>query len=101
MSTVITHIAFFKLKDGVERTSPSVAEAEKFAREVGRNVPELLTWRVGWNQVDRDIAYDFAVIGVLRDLAALQKYQTNDFHKKAVEKWRSISDWVVVDLAED
>ncbi|MBB4889570.1 hypothetical protein FHS38_005646 [Streptomyces netropsis] len=95
---MITHIALFKLKDGVERNSPSVIEAEKFAREVGRHVPELLTWRVGWNVVDRDVSYDFAVIGVLPDLLALEKYQTNEFHRDAVERWRSISDWVVADL---
>ncbi|MCH0564860.1 MULTISPECIES: Dabb family protein [unclassified Streptomyces] len=98
---MITHIALFRLKDGIGRTSPSVVEAEKFARDVGRHVPELLAWRVGWNTVDRDIAYDFAVIGVLPDLSALEKYQTNAFHQQSVQKWREISDWVVVDLADD
>ncbi|WP_274919509.1 Dabb family protein [Streptomyces sp. WZ-12] len=98
---MITHIALFKLKDGFERTSPSVVEAEKFAKQVGRNVPELLTWRVGWNTVKRDISYDFAVIGVLPDLTALDKYQTNKFHQEAIQKWRSISDWVVADLIDD
>ncbi|MGW7362767.1 Dabb family protein [Streptomyces sp. NPDC054841] len=98
---MITHIALFKLKNGVERTSSSVVEAEKFARGVGHNVPELLTWRVGWNQVTRDVSYDFAVVGVLPDLAALEKYQANEFHREAIQKWRSISDWVVVDLCDE
>lgn len=98
---MITHIALFKLKDGVERSSPSVVEAEKFAKDVGRNVPELLAWRVGWNTVPRDIAYDFAIIGVLPDLVALEKYQSNEFHQESVQKWRAISDWVVVDLSDD
>ncbi|MGW1146430.1 Dabb family protein [Streptomyces sp. NPDC002454] len=95
---MITHIALFKLKDGIDRTSPSVAEAEEYALEVGRRVPELLSWHAGWNAVSRDISYDFAVIGVLPDLTALQKYQANEFHLASVQKWRSISDWVVVDL---
>lgn len=97
---MITHIVLFKLKDGIDRRSPDVQEAEKFAREVGRQVPELLSWRVGWNCVDRDIAYDFAVVGVLPNLAALEKYQKNAFHQESVEKWREISDWVVVDLPD-
>lgn len=95
---MITHIALFKLKDGFERCSPEVIEAEKFARDVGNNVPELLTWRTGWNTVDRDISYDYAIIGVLPDLTALEKYQANGFHRASVELWRRISDWVVVDL---
>ncbi|WP_282794118.1 Dabb family protein [Streptomyces sp. CC224B] len=95
---MITHIVLFKLKDGIERSAPSVIEAEKFAREVGNKVPELVEWRVGWNAVDRDISYDFAVIGVLPDLDALERYQKNAFHQESVQKWRAISDWVVADL---
>ncbi|WP_340375299.1 Dabb family protein [Streptomyces sp. SS7] len=97
---MITHIVLFKLKDGVDRRAPSVLEAEKLAREVGRHVPELLSWRVGWNCVARDISYDFAAVGVLPDLAGLENYQKNAFHQQSVERWREISDWVVVDLAE-
>ncbi|HEY8983152.1 MAG TPA: Dabb family protein [Streptomyces sp.] len=95
---MITHIALFKLKGGFERRTPAVIEAEKFAIDVGRKVPELLAWRTGWNTVDRDISYDFAIIGVLPDLAALERYQVNDFHRASVELWRAISDWVVIDL---
>ncbi|MGA4844523.1 Dabb family protein [Streptomyces sp. G45] len=95
---MITHIALFKLKDGIERSDPAVIEAEKFARQVGEHVPELVEWRVGWNVVDRAISYDFAVIGVLADLDALEKYQKNAFHQESVQKWRAISDWVVADL---
>lgn len=98
---MITHIALFKLKDGYDRGEPSVVEAEKYARDVGRHVPELLAWRVGWNAVERDIGYDFAVVGVLPDLVALKSYQDNAFHRESVAKWRAISDWVVVDLTDD
>lgn len=97
---MITHIVLFKLKDGFERGTPSVVEAERLARAVGRHVPELIEWRVGWNAVDRDVGYDFAAIGVLPDLAALESYQNNAFHRDAVRKWRSISEWVVVDLTD-
>lgn len=79
MVSVITHIALFKLKDGFDRCSPAVIEAEKFAREVGCKVPELLAWRTGWNTVDRDISYDFALIDVLPDLTALEKYRVSSF----------------------
>ncbi|MFE2945058.1 hypothetical protein ACFXKG_39410 [Streptomyces sp. NPDC059255] len=44
---VITHIVLFKLKDGIDRRSRDVHEAERFAREVGSQVPELLSRRVG------------------------------------------------------
>lgn len=97
---MITHIVLFKLKDGIDRDTPQVAEAVEHAREVGRQVPELLDWRVGWNTVDRDISYDFAAIGVLADLPALQRYQENAFHRLSIEKWKLISNWVVADLED-
>ncbi|WP_327713884.1 Dabb family protein (plasmid) [Streptomyces sp. NBC_00464] len=97
---MITHIVLFKLKDGIERSAPSVVEAVEFARGVGSNVPELVDWRVGWNTVDRDISYDFVALGVLPDLAALEKYQANEYHQESARKWRAISDWVVADLED-
>jgi hypothetical protein len=96
---MITHIVLFKLNDGLQRGAPPVVEAEMFAKAVGHHVPELLEWRVGWNAVERDIGYDFAAVGVVADLAALESYQNNEFHRDAVRRWRSISHWVVVDLA--
>lgn len=97
---MITHIVLFKLKDGVDRRAPSVLAAEKSAKEVGLHVPELLSWRVGWNCVGRAISYDFAAVGVLPNLSALESYQKNPFHQQSVERWREISDWVVVDLSD-
>ncbi|MFI6644608.1 Dabb family protein [Streptomyces sp. NPDC050504] len=97
---MITHIVLFKLKEGVRRADPAVVEAEKYARSVGDNVPELADWRVGWNTVDRPVSYDFAAIGVLPDPAALERYQKNAYHQESVQKWRAISDWVVADLED-
>lgn len=97
---MIRHIVLFKFKPGFSWDDEPVRVAERLAAEVGEHVGELLEWRAGRNVSDREIAYDFAVIGVLRDEESLQRYLDHPFHRKSVEQWRLISDWVIADLEE-
>ncbi|WP_329569733.1 Dabb family protein [Kitasatospora sp. NBC_01266] len=97
---MIRHIALFKLKPDCDWGDPAVAEAERIAARIGAEVPELLHWQTGRNTSARPIAYDFAVIGLLADQDALERYLVHPFHRQAIEKWRAISDWVVADLVE-
>lgn len=97
---MIRHIVLFKFKTGVGWDDPAALEAERYAHRVGEEVPELLHWQAGRNTSERPVAYDYAVIGLVADQAALDRYQADPFHQRAVEKWRAISDWVVADLLE-
>jgi hypothetical protein len=97
---VIRHIALFKLKPGYSWDDEEVRDAERMAAEVGDRVEDLLEWRTGRNVTDRPIAYDFAVIGLVHDRDALRRYLDHPFHRRSVERWRVISDWVVADLDE-
>ncbi|MFI2612894.1 Dabb family protein [Kitasatospora sp. NPDC018619] len=98
---MIRHIVLFKFKPGYAWGDPAVTEAERIAARVGAEVPELLHWQAGRNTSDRPVAYDFAVIGLVEDQAALDRYLVDPFHQQAIEKWRLISDWVVADLEEE
>ncbi len=97
---MLRHIVLFKLKPGFSWDDEAVLEAERMALRVGDEVEELHEWRAGRNVSPRDIAYDFAVIGLVRDGEALQRYLDNPFHRKSAEQWAAISDWVVTDLEE-
>ncbi|MEU4769926.1 Dabb family protein [Actinosynnema sp. NPDC023794] len=97
---MIRHIVLFKLKPGYSWDDDEVRAAERTAREVGDQVEDLVEWRAGRNVSDRDIAYDFAVIGLVHDQDALRRYLDHPFHRDSVRRWRVISDWVVVDLEE-
>jgi uncharacterized protein with GYD domain len=98
---MIRHIVLFKLKPGIGWADERVAAAERKAEQVGARVGELLEWRVGRNVSDRDIAYDYVAIGLVRDDAALRRYLVHPYHQESVALWREISDWVMADLAED
>ncbi|MEV0230708.1 Dabb family protein [Nonomuraea sp. NPDC050786] len=97
---MIRHIVLFKLKPQFTWDDECVVRAERMAAEVGAQVGDLLEWRVGRNVSDRDIAYDFVVMGLVDDEAALQRYLVHPFHQQSVRQWREISDWVVADLEE-
>ncbi|WP_239308881.1 MULTISPECIES: Dabb family protein [unclassified Frankia] len=98
---MIRHIVLFKLNKGLAFDDAEVVESEKIALQVGDKVPELREWKAGRNTARRTEAYDFAVIGLLEDADALARYMADPFHRLAIEKWKRISTWVVVDLEED
>ena len=97
---MIRHIVLFKLKPGIRREDPRVAAAEEAALQVGSRVASLRSWYAGRNISPRPVAYDFVVIGLVDDDAALEAYMTDPFHLSAIERWREISDWVVADVLE-
>jgi hypothetical protein len=98
---MIRHIALFKLHPTVTWEESRTKLAVEYANRVGDEVPELTSWYAGRNISDRPGAYDFAVIGTLRDQHDLDRYLAHPFHQKAIERWRKISDWVVADLIEE
>jgi hypothetical protein len=55
---------------------------------------------VGRNVSTREIAYDLAVVGLVDDEEALERYLVDPFHQKAIATWREISDWVIADIEE-
>ena len=98
---MIRHIVLFKLHPTVSWDESRTEQAVDYANRVGDEVPELLSWYAGRNISDRPVAYDFVVMGMVRDQQDLDRYLVNPFHQKAIERWREISDWVIADLVEE
>ncbi|RPE45546.1 stress responsive alpha/beta barrel protein [Streptomyces sp. Ag109_O5-1] len=97
---MIRHIVLFKFKTGISWDDPRAQEAERFAVKVGSEVPELREWIPGRNISTRPVAHDYAVIGLVSDEEALERYMVHPFHQEAIRLWREISDWVIADLEE-
>ncbi|MFJ6794764.1 Dabb family protein [Streptomyces sp. NPDC091268] len=97
---MIRHIALFKFKPGYDWEHPKVAAAEALAVRIGEEVPELLEWRAGRNVTDREVAYDYAIVGLVPDEGALGRYLVHPFHQRSADLWKEISTWVIADLEE-
>ncbi|MFK0237472.1 Dabb family protein [Streptomyces vinaceus] len=95
---MIHHIVLFRLKPGVDRDSPEFKAAEELQERMGEEIGELRAWTCGRNVSDRPAAYDYAVLGLLDDAAALARYLAHPFHLRAAEAWTAISDRVLADI---
>ncbi len=98
---MLVHIVLFKFNAGIGWGDPRVLAAEDTTRNHPRHIPEIRHWTVGRNVTDREVAYDFAVIGRFADRAALDRYLIHPDHQRGVAAWRELSTWVVADLEAD
>lgn len=98
---MIRHIVLFRLKPGFSWESEEVRAAEELQERMGEEIEELRHWQCGRNISDRPIAYDYAVLGLLDDEAALARYLAHPHHRKAAQSWTPISERVIADLREE
>ncbi|VEI62408.1 Dabb family protein [Serratia rubidaea] len=92
------HIVLFKFKKPYSWASMEAILAERSTREHVHNIDEIKGWTCGRNTTRRDIASDFVVIGLFDNRQALDAYIIHPDHQVGVEKWKSISEWRVVDI---
>ncbi|MFJ6212154.1 Dabb family protein [Streptomyces sp. NPDC092296] len=96
---MIRHLVLFKLNDGVDRDADDrVAVGAKAFEELGALIPELRGWECGWNTTARDIAYDYALNGLVEDREGLNAYLAHPAHQAAVAQWREFATWVIADI---
>ncbi|WP_371478721.1 Dabb family protein [Kitasatospora sp. NBC_00315] len=95
---MIRHVVLFKFREGVTWSDPRAQVAEEATRRHPEFIPEILSWECGRNEVDRPVAYDFALIGGFADPAAVTRYLEHPDHQRGVALWRELAEWNVVDF---
>lgn len=79
---MITHIVFFKLKDGSEE---SVARTAQVLRDMEGQIEVLKSIEVGIDVLHSERSYDIALITKFESMEALEVYQVHPVHKKVIE----------------
>lgn len=79
---MITHIVFFKLKDG---SAESVAQTAQVLRDMEGKIDVLKSIEVGEDVVHSERSYDIALITKFESMEALDEYQVHPVHKKVIE----------------
>lgn len=79
---MLTHIVFFKLKDGSEE---NVARTAQVLRDMEGKIEVLNTIKVGIDVLHSERSYDIALITTFDSLEALEVYQVHPVHKKVIE----------------
>lgn len=79
---MITHIVFFKLKDGSEE---NVARAAQVLKDMEGKIEVLKSIEVGIDVLHSERSYDIALITKFESMEALEVYQVHPVHKKIIE----------------
>lgn len=79
---MITHIVFFKLKDG---SAESVERTAQVLRDMEGQIEELKSIEVGVDVVHSERSYHIALITKFDSMAGLDAYQVHPVHKKVIE----------------
>ncbi|HEX5533316.1 MAG TPA: Dabb family protein [Actinomycetales bacterium] len=95
---MIRHVVLFFLKDGVTSDDPRVVEGLEASRELGRSLPEALTWTMEPNISDRDIAADFVAIGDFADKQSLTEFLRHPDHQAAGAHWGDLATLRIADF---
>jgi len=93
----VTHLVLFKLKPGILKTDKKYKEALIKLKELPRKISDIEDFSLGENFSQRPIAYDFGLYVVFPSRKKLQNYLTHPAHMEAVEAWKEIADWNIVD----
>ncbi|GAA2277689.1 hypothetical protein GCM10010145_58380 [Streptomyces ruber] len=95
---MICHVVLFKFHDGVRHDDPRFLEADRDVRVLPEAIPGILECGCGRDFADRDMAYDYAVIGTFENGSAVASYPHHPVHVRGVDQWRQFSTWVVTDF---
>jgi len=79
---MLTHIVFFKLKDG---SAESVERTAQVLRNMEGQIEELKSIEVGVDVLHSDRSYDIALITKFESMEALNAYQIHPVHQKVIE----------------
>lgn len=79
---MIRHVVCFKMKDGC-----SAAEAKEMLLSMRGREETALHVEVGIDRLRSPRSYDLILIVTLRDMEALQRYQTAGYHAETVKPY--------------
>ncbi|CAM3669328.1 Stress responsive A/B Barrel Domain protein [Vibrio aerogenes CECT 7868] len=95
---MILHIVLFQFRAPWDWSAEQVQKAEQVTRNHPTQIDEIQGWFCGRNMTLRDVAADFAVLGLFNNTDELQSYLLHPDHQQGVRLWQALADWQVVDI---
>jgi len=96
----VTHLVLFKLKPGVLKNDEHLLKAIEMLKTLPTKIPFISDWSAGENFSTRPIAYDYGLHAVFESRNDLQQYLVHPAHVEAVNLWKQVADWNIVDFEE-
>ena len=96
----VTHLVLFKLKQGVTKADDRYKLALTKTKVLPRKIMDMEDCSMGENFSPRPVAYDFGLSVVFSSRKRLENYLIHPAHLEAVEVWKEIADWNIVDFED-
>ncbi|MFC3337399.1 Dabb family protein [Paracandidimonas soli] len=91
------HIVLFRRKADVPR-NPALEQALVERMEtLGSRIPCILDWRIGANEMDRPICWDYVLESEVADAEALNTYLMHPLHQALIADLKPYFEWAAVD----
>ena len=94
---MITHIVFFKIREGFSRDDPRVERTFGALRALSGRIDGIRQWEVGENFSDRPIAVDFSLYSSFRNREDLDRYIDHPAHREVVGLLQEVCTWQICD----
>lgn len=89
---MIQHVVLLKFKPGT--SEEQIRELESLLDDLPNRIQEIRVYEFGRNQVPSARAYDFALVSLFANLAALERYQKHPAHLPVLERVAALCDQV-------
>jgi len=96
----VTHLVLFKFKPGITKKDERYKAALEKLKELPKKITDMEDCSMGENFSQRPIAYDFGLSVVFSSKKKLENYLRHPAHLDAVEAWKEIADWHIVDFED-
>ncbi len=90
---MIRHLIFVKFKKGT--SAADIANIEKGFQGLPSAIPEIKSFEYGRDVVRSERSYDFALVALFDDLAALDRYRVHPAHVAAATTMRASAESVL------
>ncbi|MGE5467856.1 MAG: Dabb family protein [Ignavibacteria bacterium] len=96
---MIIHLVLFKLKPGVAKDDPRLAQRIAAMAELPKHIPLIRGWEHGPNLTPDALAWDYGLRALFDNEADLHAYFEHPAHLPELEAWNEIADLAFADFS--
>lgn len=97
---ILVHIVLIKLKSSISKQDARFIKLQEKVRSLPTQLPQIQTWQVGKNILDKGINVDFGIVAKFKNQADFDTYLNDKNHKVIIEQWLEIADFQVCNFYE-
>jgi hypothetical protein len=91
---MINHVVLMKFKPDVN--DDAIDDLEKSLDNLPNKIVEIQAYEFGRDRVHSERSYDFALVSLFANLAAVKRYQEHPAHLKALQKISALAEKIII-----